>query len=663
MSKIFFTFFLIVLWSEFLTANPNNEIDSLENLLSKANQSEKLDLTLSLSKAYWSVSPAKGLNMAQLAIELAQQSGSNAKKAKALLYGGVNFWAMGEYDKAINYYDSCYRIAETINDQKLAAFAINNIGMIFQETGDSAKAMTNFKRALVIVNSFGDKVESAKIIDNIGKLNAGSLKFSVALRNFELAINLIKDTNERKLYLWILNDIGEVYVQMKDNPKAIDYFEQGLRVANAIDDKAGKALVFNNFGLIYLSRKNFVDAENSFYTSMNFARESNARELQKKVIKNLSDLFACKGNYVRALDYFRRFKEINDSICDENKSRHILNLQVRYETEAKQKEIELLRKDVELKRMKIEKQNSVRDFLILILLVTLLSAVIIFWQLQLKKKANKLLEAKNKVIEKQKVELNGVMINLQKTNQILEEQQHQIQLHIEALKEANNTKDRFFAIISHDLKSPFNGILGLSNMLVEKVQQNNFEGIEEYSGMIRDSSEQALNLLLNLLEWSRSQTGRIDFTPESINIGDSVHEIVDLLANSALQKSITIEPGIPPGLIVFADKLMMGVIFRNLISNAVKFTNTGGKIVITSTEEKDEFIFSVTDNGIGMSALTLGKLFRIDEAYSTVGTQNEYGTGLGLILCKEFVEKHGGHIWAESEEGKGSRFNFSIPKP
>jgi signal transduction histidine kinase len=662
MSKIFRAICLILLLPILLKASPKSEIDSLENLLSKSTHSEKLDLALSLSKAYWSISPAKGLNMALCAKELAKQSGEDKKRAKAFLYGGVNLWAMGEYDKAINYYDSCYRIAERINDEKLSAFAINNMGMIFQETGDSVKAMANFKRALVIVSGFGDKVESAKIIDNIGKLNAGSQKFDEALKSFEKAIDLIKNTAEKKLLLWVLNDIGEVYAQMKQADKAIRYFEQGLKVANEIDDKAGKSMIYNNIGLANLDRKEFANAQVSFYTALDLARESKARELQKKILKNLSDLYSQKGDYKQALDYFQVLKKINDSICDESKTKHILNLQIRYETEAKQTEIELLRKDVERTRLKIDKQNSVRNYLILSLLIALVAGIVVFGQLQLKKKANRLLEEKNKIIEKQKVDLSDMMENLKANNQTLEDQQKQIQHHVEALKEANRTKDRFFTIISHDLKSPFNGILGLSQLLIEEIQQKNYTGVEEYAGLIHQSSQQTLNLLTNLLEWARSQTGKISFRPETIQVEEMVRDIERLLANTSSRKSITVERFIPDQLQIFADNTMIELIFRNLISNAIKFTNPQGRIEIRATEETDKIVFSVADNGIGMSTATIQKLFRIDETYSTTGTQNEYGTGLGLILCKEFVDQHRGIIWVESEEGKGSTFYFSIPR-
>ncbi|MCX6219466.1 MAG: PAS domain S-box protein [Bacteroidia bacterium] len=224
----------------------------------------------------------------------------------------------------------------------------------------------------------------------------------------------------------------------------------------------------------------------------------------------------------------------------------------------------------------------------------------------------------------------------------------------------NAEKDKFFSIIAHDLKTPFNAIVGFSEILDEQVKENNYQGIEEYTGIILHSSQRAMDLLMNLMEWSRSQTGKMEFNPAYFQMTELINEVEFLLDNAAGQKSIVITNTLPDNIAVYADKNMMSAVLRNLISNAIKFTHPGGEIII-SAEEKEGLTVSVIDNGIGIPKDRIEQLFRIDENYSTNGTQNEKGTGLGLILCKEFIEKHGGKIWVESEEGKGSIFYFTIP--
>jgi len=229
------------------------------------------------------------------------------------------------------------------------------------------------------------------------------------------------------------------------------------------------------------------------------------------------------------------------------------------------------------------------------------------------------------------------------------------------LRELNATKDKFFSIIAHDLKSPFTSIIGLSELLAEQIGKKDYDGIDEYAKMIQSSSWRAMDLLTNLMEWSRSQTGRMEFNPVSVNMVELIDEVTELLTDAARQKSIVISRQLPAGLFLFADKPMINTVLRNLISNAIKYTNIGGKIEISAISGEKEMVVTVIDNGVGIKQGALEKLFHIEECGSTPGTQDEEGTGLGLILCKDFVSKHGGKIWAESEPGKGSRFVFTIP--
>jgi len=229
------------------------------------------------------------------------------------------------------------------------------------------------------------------------------------------------------------------------------------------------------------------------------------------------------------------------------------------------------------------------------------------------------------------------------------------------LSDANVTKDRFFSIIGHDLRSPFSSIIGFSELLVEQINEKDYDGIENYATIIHDSSKRAMNLLTNLLDWSRAQTGKIEFNLECFEIVTAINEVVALYKGSAEQKSIYISKKLPHDIPVVADKAMVKTILRNLISNAIKFTNPGGEIVIRAEQKEKELIVSVTDNGVGIKKEHIDKLFKIDYNYSTLGTNKEKGTGLGLLLCKEFIEMHGGKIWAESNETKGCSFNFSLP--
>jgi len=229
------------------------------------------------------------------------------------------------------------------------------------------------------------------------------------------------------------------------------------------------------------------------------------------------------------------------------------------------------------------------------------------------------------------------------------------------LIELNATKDKFFSIIAHDLKSPFNSIIGYSELLLEHVKEKNDEKIGEFATIILQSSNRAMDLLANLMAWAQTQSGRMECNPESFDIIPLINEVTLFLDTIARQKSIQISNTLPPGISVIADKKMISTVLRNLISNAIKFTQPEGKILITVLEIQNYLTVSVSDTGVGIAQERIETLFNISDGYSTSGTLNEKGTGLGLIICKEFINKNNGEIWVDSKVGIGTTFYFSLP--
>lgn len=228
------------------------------------------------------------------------------------------------------------------------------------------------------------------------------------------------------------------------------------------------------------------------------------------------------------------------------------------------------------------------------------------------------------------------------------------------LVELNATKDKLFSIIAHDLRSPFQSLIGLNDMVLKKIQTDDVEAAQKMLVFNIQTTEQVLNLLENLLLWSRSQRGRIEFNPAHINFKEIIDRLLNLLSATYTQKDIRINVGRGHNLQLYADVNMFETIIRNLLSNAIKFTNNGGSIEILADEIDSCVEISVIDNGVGIPADKLEDLFRIDSNYTTFGTAKEKGTGLGLVICKDFVERHAGKIWAESTVGEGTKFTFTI---
>lgn len=229
------------------------------------------------------------------------------------------------------------------------------------------------------------------------------------------------------------------------------------------------------------------------------------------------------------------------------------------------------------------------------------------------------------------------------------------------LIEINKNKDKFFSIIAHDLKSPFQGLLGFSEILDEDFDELTDEERKRFIENIRSTSKVLYTLVDNLLQWSRLQTGRIEFNPEDIDIREIVERSVETLKGNIQKKKLSVENKIKENNILSADETMMQQVVQNLLSNAIKFTPCGGLIKIYDERKNGYYNFIIEDNGVGIPENIITDLFKLDSHYTTNGTDNEEGTGLGLVLCKEFVEKNGGHISVDSKEGVGSKFIVELP--
>ncbi|MFO7525290.1 MAG: PAS domain-containing sensor histidine kinase, partial [Ignavibacteriaceae bacterium] len=251
----------------------------------------------------------------------------------------------------------------------------------------------------------------------------------------------------------------------------------------------------------------------------------------------------------------------------------------------------------------------------------------------------------------------GIYIDISERKQAEEE----IKKSHEELIKTNAEKDKFFSIIAHDLKTPFNGFLNLTELMADTTEKFSLEEFAEYSNMLNKAARNLYLLLENLLEWAQIQKGTLSFTPGNSDLSKMVSQSIDTIYQRALQKRIEIINKINDPQNVYADEKSISTVLRNLLSNAVKFTRMDGKVIVESKLLDDETIeVAVADNGVGISADNVNKLFKMEEKIGSIGTDGELSTGLGLLLCKEFIEMHGGKIWVESTENKGSTFYFTL---
>lgn len=257
--------------------------------------------------------------------------------------------------------------------------------------------------------------------------------------------------------------------------------------------------------------------------------------------------------------------------------------------------------------------------------------------------------------EKDTITVHFVDISERKKTEILLEKQSK------ELQAINVTKDKFLSIIAHDLKNPFGAIIGFSDLMLKKFYELDDETLLKGLKTIESASTHAFKLLENLLIWSQNKTGLRQFNPENLNLKTQVTQSLNMVESAAINKGISIVVSVNKAHHIFADKNMIDSVLRNLISNAIKFSHKGQKVKITATELNHELQISVSDKGVGISPQRLSAIFEIDKRTNTAGTENEQGTGLGLILCKDFITRHNGKIWVKSTPGKGSVFTFSLP--
>jgi signal transduction histidine kinase len=278
-------------------------------------------------------------------------------------------------------------------------------------------------------------------------------------------------------------------------------------------------------------------------------------------------------------------------------------------------------------------QNSPFNNWFLIISVLVISSISIGYIMLLKEVDQKTILRKNKIIEQDKLELEAL----------------------------NQTQNKLFSIIAHDLRSPFNNILCLSELLSEKVATTENSDSEEFVDLINTTAKNTLSLLDNLLNWAKSQTGELGFSPKKINLSKVILHIIELKIPQAKAKDISLQFSATDEIELSTDENILGTILRNLISNAIKFTNPGGQIDVIAIANQDHVEISISDNGVGMDEKTIYKIFDLATNVTLPGTANEKGSGLGLVLCREFVKKLDGHLWVESEKGKGSNFKFTLP--
>jgi signal transduction histidine kinase len=620
-------------------------------------------------------SPENALTEGNAKLEEAQETHDLPAEARASMEMGlVHLTRTQDFDKAMDFFIHALAIEDSMKLLKEQALTRLAIGQLLEEVKDYPKSAESLDQALMANRQSGDDpVILVMILNRLGKINALQGKMDEAFGSYQQVLNNKEKVNDpaieaealfsmgnlhkaqghyakaldlhkqalalrrsmadKKNEALSLNDIGELYRLMKNEERALANHTAALEIRLAVKDKSAIAESYNNIGALYFDQKNINRAIANLELALAAGRESQDQEKVSKTNELLSQCYKALGDYKKAFEFQDQFVKLNEFLLRDENAHQLLEAQNRYDLDQKQSQIKKLDAIRQQREHELQEQKKFRNFLVALtslILVVVLLVIYLYWQ---KQKSNKVLHVANMKIQQQ---------NLQ-------------------LQDLNATKDKFFSIISHDLKGPLNSFTSFSGLLMNHTDSLSKDEIKMLAKDLDKSLKNLFSLLENLLEWSRSQTGNIQFKAEPFDLTAVLEENKNLLHGQAHNKKINIVNTVQGDLPVQAHRHSVNTVIRNLISNAIKFTPEGGMITLAVAQTKEELKISVSDTGVGMSPEVLEKLFRIDSKHSTKGTADEKGTGLGLILCKDFIEKNGGKIGVESKEGKGSVFYFTLP--
>lgn len=658
------------------------KIDSLSVQLAYQNQdTSKVDTSIQLIKALYK---AKEYQKALLYISETDQLSSSlnypkgvaeANYYKALIYAGRN-----DYYNAMDHFDKSKKLYVELKDAVGIANVSNQIGMIEINRGNYAAGLTNSLAAIkifedknlyedlsVAYNNLAEAYSKTHQIDkalefnikaltirerfqdssgikistkNIARLYSERKEHRKAIEYYEAVLGMIDPKTDQALRGEVLPRIGEEYLKFKDYDKAAEYLVQGLKYNRKTNDKEGLLRALNSISHLNLDKNNLKLAENQIYEAHDLAKKiGNSEELLKNY-KLLMALDSTKGKFQNAYKWQREYFTLKQQLERENQPKLPTNTDSIEESIVIDLPVEnqILPAEEPATNTNQVKNLKLLSYGLIVAFLIVLTFLLLIYQ-------------KRKSTIKYTEELKNKNIQIQLQNDAILEQKLN-------LEEINSVKDRLFSIVSHDLKDSISSIKGFLDLLKEGSISN-----QEFDELIPELSENANNaslLLFNLLNWSKSQMQNLESNPETFNIQEVFHDKINLVEQKIDQKRIVIIDESQREF-VYADKSMVEIIIQNLITNAIKFSRVGDIITISNKTHNGKSLICVEDTGVGISKENLGKLFK-NNNFTTIGTKNEKGTGLGLTICKELVELNHGRIWVESTENVGTKFYVELPK-
>lgn len=605
----------------------NTQIDSLEKLVNYSKDLNKIAFwKLEICKIRYKESAVDMSTYLDELHSLLNLIDNDNTYIEICRFSGSVFRSLGQYENALKYDFLGLKRAEQSENISLEARLLNNIGINFYRSTNFNKALDYYLLAEQKFLEIDDIFGTGDCYNNIGMTYDDLGKLDSALFYYERAQNIYEQYNDKDAISDILNNKAGVYYKIGDFEKVLDLAMKSLEILEELGDEDKVASTLINIGMIYYSLGKYNKAVEYEERGLSIAEKNSRYPYIRFGYKSLADAYAVIGDYQKAFSAQKKYAAANDTIFNRNMAQAISEMQAKYETEKIEQQVKLLKTENQLAVIQINKGRIlIFAFLIVIILGSII-AIILVRQNKYKSRLNKDLESKN-------TELSLL----------------------------NATKNKFFAIVSHDIKNPLSGFKAITSSLDESFHEMSEDNVKKYIKLLRNSSEQLNELLKGLLSWAALLSSNKGIDVKEVQLSGVINEIVKLVNDDCVSKGIELNVNTCDLPKVYVDENMLLAIVRNIVSNAIKFTPSGGKIEISLSHQNNRNMVLIEDTGIGIEQHDINKLFRIDADTKKIGNSKEKGAGLGLILAKEMADRCNIEIDVKSEFGKGTTFALSIP--
>lgn len=591
-----------------------------------------------LAHAYYGNNADSAFFYGHKALEYAGRTGDRRGESISWRMLGNTYEMVGDYLNMLTAYQHSMDIAEKIGDPTLIAKVDINMALFLKQEGEYGQAQKLMEKVAAAYKQSGDSVESAYVASHLADLALRQGRYDEALSYAQQAYEVASARRDDQAAATYNNDIGRILAARGDYNGALEHHLQSLAYYNEVGDRLEATATKSQLAQAYLLKKDYRQALRYARASMTEALALHRKPELQGSARVLADIYTAKGDYRQALSYFKLYNDYSDSLFNDQSRIQLLTRTAQYDYA---RQAGALREAQAVKNAGYERalrkaQLQVAITVAVIALLILLALFLLRGRV-VNRRMNRLLQEKNAKIEEQK--------------ETLEQQAVQLLLN-------NQQKDKLFSLVAHDLRGPLNSLKGVLDFLKEKkISEQEMGGMmSEFRRYVDASSE----LVGNLLFWAGSQLNGAVVNAVLLPVDELVEETLGVYRQQAREKGVGLTTDLPDGLVGYADKDMMQVVIRNLVSNAIKFSGAGDRVTVSAERKGGEIEICVTDTGMGMTTDALERIRR-KESFTSYGTAREKGTGLGILLCHEFAEANRGRFFVESEWGKGSRCYFTIP--